>query len=105
MNSGASKTAICVLLIFGMISGASAAAKDKGTIKSLDKKSVEVRPGKLIVKSSDKARQNYREFLDLVSDDPELRAEAMRRIADLELEASEGELLRDNIEELDSSAY
>jgi TolA-binding protein len=79
--------------------------KDKDTIKSLDEKSVEVRPGKLIVNSSDKARENYREFLDLVSDDPELRAEAMRRLADLELEASEAQQLRDNIDALDTAAY
>jgi tetratricopeptide (TPR) repeat protein len=88
-----------------MQSVAHAASRDKDTIKSLDKKSVEVRPGKLIINSSDKARENYREFLDLVSDDPELRAEAMRRLADLELEASEAQQLRDNIDALDTAAY
>ncbi|MDH4314665.1 MAG: tetratricopeptide repeat protein [Gammaproteobacteria bacterium] len=93
------------LLTCALASLATAAPKEKETIKSLDKKTVEVRPGKLIVNSSDKARENYRAFLDLVSDDPELRAEAMRRLADLELEASEAEQLRDNIEALDSAGY
>lgn len=105
MKSPTSKLLAVVLLSLGLFSMAGAADKDKDTIKSLDKKSVEVRPGKLIVNSSDKARENYREFLDLVSDDPELRAEAMRRLADLELEASEAMQLRDNIDALDVVAY
>ena len=40
------------------------------TIKSLERQRVEVRPGSVILNSSDLARDNYREFLDLVSDDP-----------------------------------
>jgi TolA-binding protein len=75
------------------------------TIKSLESRSVELRPGKLIVGSSTLARDNYREFLDLVSDDPDLRAEAMRRLADLELEASEANELADNIGALRESSY
>ena len=73
--------------------------KKKDTIKSLEKKTVELRSGKVIVNSSDLARDNYRAFLDLVSDDPALRAEAMRRLGDLELEATEAAQLADeNIE-------
>ncbi|NNC77582.1 MAG: tetratricopeptide repeat protein [Woeseiaceae bacterium] len=79
--------------------------KDKETIKSLERQHVEIRPGKVIVNSSDLARDNYRAFLDLVSDDPELRAEAMRRLGDLELEATEAEQLVDNIDSLESSGY
>ena len=56
-----------------------AQVKEKDTIKSLESKTVEVRPGKVILDSSELARQSYRDFLDLVSDDPVLRAEAMRR--------------------------
>ena len=75
------------------------------TIKSLEKKEIELRPGRAIMESSNLARENYRTFLDLVSDDPELRAEAMRRLGDLELEATEAEQLADNIEALDYAAY
>ncbi len=99
------KSVICLLMVCCLAPLATADDKKTPTIKSLDKKAVEVRPGKLIVNSSDKARENYREFLDLVSDDPELRAEAMRRLADLELEASEVDQLRGNIESLDQGAY
>ena len=93
-----------VLLTLSLLWVSSAAAdkiKKRDTIASLDNKSVELRPGSIIVDSTDRARDNYRAFLDLVSDDPELRAEAMRRLADLELEATETEQLRANIEGLE----
>ncbi|MEM1175398.1 MAG: hypothetical protein AAGI27_11330, partial [Pseudomonadota bacterium] len=63
--------------------------KKRDTIKSLEKKSVEIKKSRVILESSDLARESYRVFLDLVSDDPVLRAEAMRRLGDLELEATE----------------
>jgi len=75
------------------------------TIASLEGKTVEVRPGNVIVDSSDKARDNYRAFLDLVSNDPDLRAEAMRRLADLELEATEAEQLAANAGTIEFDAY
>ncbi|MDH3748129.1 MAG: tetratricopeptide repeat protein, partial [Gammaproteobacteria bacterium] len=79
--------------------------EEKDTIKSLERRHVQIRPGNMILNSSDLARDNYRAFLDLVSDDPELRAEAMRRLGDLELEATEAEQLGDNIESLDDRGY
>jgi cellulose synthase operon protein C len=82
-----------------------ARVKEQDTIKSLEDKTVEVRPGKIVLDSSELARESYRDFLDLVSDDPELRAEAMRRLGDLELEASETEQLTQNIEAIDSSGF
>jgi len=79
--------------------------KKKDTIKSLDKKTVEIRTGKVIVDSTNLARDNYRAFLDLVSDDPELRAEAMRRLGDLELDATETEQLAANIDTLHHASF
>ena len=55
--------------------------------------------------STDLARDNYRAFLDLVSEDPELRAEAMRRLGDLELDASEAEQLASNIDTLNHASF
>ncbi|MDZ7767639.1 MAG: tetratricopeptide repeat protein [Woeseiaceae bacterium] len=75
-------------------------AKEPETIRSLEKQKVELRPGRTIAGSNDKARDNYRAFLDLVSDDPELRAEAMRRLGDLELESLEAEQLTQNIDSI-----
>jgi TolA-binding protein len=82
-----------------------ARVQDEDTIKSLETKEIEIRKGKVIHGSSSLARENYRAFLDLVSDDPELRAEAMRRLGDLELEATEAEQLVQNIDSLDGAGY
>ena len=79
--------------------------KKKDTIKSLERQAVEIKPGRVIVNSSDLARDNYRAFLDLVSDDPLLSAEAMRRLGDLELEATEEAQLMENIEALEQATY
>ncbi len=77
----------------------------KDTIKSLEKKEIELRPGTAIMESSTLARENYRTFLELVSGDPDLRADAMRRLGDLELEAAEAQQLVDNIDALDHMIY
>ena len=79
--------------------------KESDTIKSLEEKTVEVRPGKIVLDSSQLARESYRDFLDLVSGDPELRAEAMRRLGDLELEASEAQQLAQNIDAVDTHGF
>jgi TolA-binding protein len=75
------------------------------TIKSLEDKTVDVRPGRVIRDSSELARQNYRDFLDLASTDPELQAEAMRRLGDLELESHEADQLASNVESLDVRGF
>lgn len=84
---------------------AGARAPDEDTIKSLENRTVKVRPGKVVRGSSELARQGYRDFLDLVSDDPELRAEAMRRLGDLELEATEARQLAENLDALDAGRF
>ncbi|MDH3860123.1 MAG: tetratricopeptide repeat protein, partial [Gammaproteobacteria bacterium] len=84
---------------------ANAGVEKKDTIESLEKKTVEVRPGKIILDSSELAREGYRDFLDLVSSDPALRAEAMRRLGDLEVEATEADQLIENIESLDTRGF
>ncbi len=96
----------CLLFVLAVVAApADARVKEKDTIKSLEKKTVEVRPGKIILDSSELARESYRDFLDLVSDDPELRAEAMRRLGDLELEASEADQLAQNIDAIDAHGF
>jgi len=82
-----------------------ASIKKKDTIESLENKKVEIRKGNVIAASTDLARDSYRDFLDLVSDDPELRAEAMRRLGDLELDATEAEQLAANVDTLDHSSF
>ncbi len=98
-----------VTLILGALALALPAMADKvkkrDTIASLENKTVEIRPGRVILESSDKARDNYREFLDLVSDDADLSAEAMRRLGDLELEATEMDQLAENVGAMESESY
>ena len=48
-----------------------------------------MRTDKPVDAGSARAMENYREFLNLKSNDPALRARAMRRLGDLNLEASE----------------
>jgi TolA-binding protein len=93
---------VCACLLANV---ADAGVKKRDTIKSLEKKTYEVRPGKVIVNSTDLARENYEAFLELVSDDPDLRAEAMRRLGDLQLEETEREQLADNVDVMDTSGY
>ena len=96
---------IAALIAVSTGSRAVADVKKEETIESLANKTYQVRPGKLIVNSTDKARDSYKAFLDLVSDDPELRAEAMRRLGDLELDATESQQLADDLSGLDSAGY
>src|ERR1700752_1953385 len=67
----------------------SAKPKAQPTLKDLEGRQVEVRTDKPVDAGSAKAMENYREFLNLKSNDPALRAEAMRRLGDLNLEAGE----------------
>lgn len=79
-----------------LLAGAPAIAGDAHeapTIASLADRQIAIPAGGEITGSASKARDNYRDFLDLVSADPALRVEAMRRLADLELEAAQARQL------------
>ena len=97
------RAAVTFLVAGALSSAAFADVEKKDTIESLANKTYKVRPGKLIVNSPDKARDSYEAFLELVSDDPELRAEAMRRLGDLELDATESQELAEGLEAMDGS--
>ncbi len=71
-----------------------------GTIEDLYQRTVEVDTEGAIVGSQAKAMESYRLFLDLASEDPILQTEAMRRLADLQLEATEIEQLQSNLQAL-----
>ena len=75
------------------------------TIRSLEEREVEVRPSEPIDNSAELARDNYRAFLALVGEDADLSVEAMRRLADIELEISEAQTLAANIDALEQVGY
>ncbi|HMB72546.1 MAG TPA: tetratricopeptide repeat protein, partial [Gammaproteobacteria bacterium] len=63
----------------------------EGTIRELEEVEVAVETSGTLDGSEQKAIESYREFLELASEDPLLRAEAMRRLADLQLETVDGD--------------
>ena len=96
---------VTVIAALGMAYSAVADVKKSDTIESLEDKTVEIRPGKVIIHSTDLARDNYKAFLELATDDPNQRAEAMRRLGDLELDATEAAQLAENLEAIDNTGY
>jgi tetratricopeptide (TPR) repeat protein len=70
-----------------------ASRKKEKTIADLAERPVVVQPDRKVEASSQRAMENYRRFLELQKTDPQLRAEALRRLADLNMEAGEGDRL------------
>jgi tetratricopeptide (TPR) repeat protein len=70
---------------------AAAANKPPATIKDLEGQQVDVSPEPPKGVDSNKTMDSYRRFLDLNAGDAALRAEALRRLADLNLESGESE--------------
>ncbi|MDP8986211.1 MAG: tetratricopeptide repeat protein [Pseudomonadota bacterium] len=68
-----------------------AAKRPPPTIKDLEGQQVEVNTDPPHGVDTDKAMDSYRRFLDLNAGDAALRAEALRRLGDLNLESSESE--------------
>ena len=99
------KFVLATLCCLCMIDASAEKVRKRDTIANLENETVEVRPGTVIIDSGYKARDNYREFLNLISNDPDLRAEAMRRLGDLELESIEAQQLADNVDALDYGAF
>ena len=82
---------VALAVALALASGAVGAADKKGpqTIGDLKAKQVEVKKDTQVSATSSKAMDNYKRFLELQKTDPEKRAEAMRRLGDLNLEAGE----------------
>ena len=67
------------------------AKKKEKTIGDLATRPVVMQPDQKVEASASRAMDNYRRFLELQKTDPQLRAEALRRLGDLNMEAGEGE--------------
>jgi len=59
------------------------------TLKDLKSRDIQLHKDSKVDASSSKAMDNYRRFLELQKTDPQLRAEALRRLGDLNLDASD----------------
>ena len=71
------------------------------TIGDLAKRSVEVHPDAAVSGGTAKAMERYRDFLQLQNTDGKLRAEALRRLGDLNLESGELERMSSEVTQLD----
>jgi cellulose synthase operon protein C len=72
---------------------AAAPRKKEKTIGELSSRPVVIQPDAKVEASATRAMENYRRFLELQKTDPQLRAEALRRLADLNMETGEDERL------------
>ena len=90
---------LSVCLVLAQFAGA--ADKKPATIKDLPTKPVEVRKDNKVSATSSKAMENYRRFLELQKTDPALRAEALRRLGDLNLESGELERMETEVTSID----
>ena len=73
----------------------------QSTIGDLTKRKVEVRKDTAAPANSTRAMENYQRFLQLQNTDPKLRAEAMRRLGDLNLDAGEMERMEKEVTSID----
>ena len=71
------------------------------TIGDLVAHPTEVSPDEPVGANDSRAMQNYRRFLELQNTDPRLRAEAMRRLGDLSLEAGQLERMEKELGSVD----
>ena len=76
---------------------AHAADDSNKTIKDLKSKDLQIHKDSKVDASSSKAMDNYRRFLELQKTDPALRAEALRRLGDLNLDAGDIERLEKEV--------
>jgi TolA-binding protein len=83
--------AMAAALLAAFASPLAAATKNPPTIKDLDAQQVDVNTDPPQNIDANKTMDSYKRFLDLNAGDAALRAEALRRLGDLNLESSESE--------------
>ena len=91
----------CALALAGVPTVRAQSSSPPPTIGDLGKHKVEVHKDTAASASATKAMENYRRFLELQNTDPKLRAEAMRRLGDLNLDAGELERLQNEVTAVD----
>ena len=91
--------AVAVALILAAATLASPAFADDSskTLKDLKSRDIQIHKDSKVDASSSKAMDNYRRFLELQKTDPQLRAEALRRLGDLNLDAGDIERLEKEV--------
>jgi len=98
---GALLTATAMLLWCAGLAQPVRAQSGPPTIGDLTSRKVEVHKDTTVASDSTRAMENYRQFLALQHTDPKQRAEAMRRLGDLNLDAGELERLEKEVNSVD----
>jgi tetratricopeptide (TPR) repeat protein len=93
--------AMVVLLALPAVALAQATPGNERTIGDLTAGHVDVRKDTEASANAPRAMENYRRFLELQNTDPKLRAEALRRLGDLNLDAGEMERLEKEVTAVD----
>src|SRR5436190_24374197 len=100
--------AACVpALALALLAGTPAASAQSAptarqpTIGDLASRKVEVHRDTMVNANVSRAMENYRRFLELQNTDPKLRAEALRRLGDLNLDAGEMQRLEQEVTAVD----
>lgn len=95
--------ALCAAGAMPMVAAAAGAKKSAPapTIKDLRARPIDVQQSAAVPASAPRAMENYRRFLELQNTDPALRAEALRRLGDLNLEAGELERMQNEVTAID----
>jgi cellulose synthase operon protein C len=97
------RSLVLIACVLAATAGWAAERKRAPTIKDLEQRAVEVRKERAVDASASRAMENYRRFLEMQKTDPALRAEALRRLADLNLEAGELERMEKEVTAVDMS--
>ncbi|HEV7432197.1 MAG TPA: tetratricopeptide repeat protein, partial [Steroidobacteraceae bacterium] len=92
---------VLVAAAFAPVWAAQPAPKRPTTIGDLPKRAIEVHTEAVVSGGPAKAMESYRHFLELQNTDPKLRAEALRRLGDLNLESGELERMANEVTQLD----
>ncbi len=83
-------SALAVVTLMSPVAAAEKKVKPTGTIKDLENREVQVTRDPPANVQPQQAIEQYKRFLELQSENPQMRAEAMRRLGDLQLEVDEG---------------
>jgi tetratricopeptide (TPR) repeat protein len=107
MSTGWSHATLLAVLVSCAVADLALAAtprKAAQTVGDLPGQKIEIQRDRQLTGSAGKAMENYRQFLELQNADPQLRAEALRRLGDLSLESGELERMSNEVSRVDIPA-
>jgi len=87
--------------LIGAAGAAQPPPKPPATVGDLTKRTIEIHTDAVVSGGPTRAMESYQRFLQLQNADPKLRAEALRRLGDLNLEAGELERMTNEVTQLD----